>query len=133
MNNRYSVYDQLNAGRQRRSTASLDDLEATIGGIEARLDKMRGHSGSGSSGYQDEIADRMRMLGNQVSGLGRQQAPSPNMMREPKQAPRNQDGLAREIERLRREESDQTQIGALFSIAVVAWRDEAPRVRFKAG
>ena len=114
MNNRYSVYDQLNAGRQRRSTASLDDLEATIGGIEARLDKMRGHGGSGSSGYQDEIADRMRMLGNQVAGLGRQQA-SPMVSRENKQASRNQEGLAREIERMRREESDQTQISAIFS------------------
>lgn len=114
MNNRYSVYDQLNAGRQRRSTASLDDLEATIGGIEARLDKMRGHGSTAGSGYQDEIADRMRMLGNQVAGLGRQPSAAKGS-RDSKQAPRSQEGLAREIERMRRDESDQTQISAIFS------------------
>lgn len=111
MSNRYSVYDQLNAGRQRRTTASLDDLEATIGGIEAKLDKMRGYN-SPNSGYSDEIADRMRMLGNQVAGLGRQ---APPVARDNRQSQRNQEGLAREIERMRREETDQTQINAIFS------------------
>lgn len=114
MNNRYNAYDQLNAGRQRRTTASLDDLEATIGGIEARLDKMRAHGGNGASSYSDEIAERMRMLGNQVSGMGRQKSfAAPE--REAMPSARNQDGLAREIERLRREEADQTHVSAIFS------------------
>lgn len=73
MNTRYGIYDQLNNGRQRRQS-SMDDLEATIGGIEAKLDKIRGQG----PGYpsRDDMADRMRRISEEIdarqpSSLGR--------------------------------------------------------------
>ena len=94
--------------------SSLDDLEATIGGIEARLDRIRAKPASQPHSYSDEIADRMRMLANQVAGMGGQSQPA-QQPRNPRQSPRAQEGLARDIERMRRDETDQTQMNAIFA------------------
>jgi localization factor PodJL len=114
MNTRYSIYDQLNTGRQRKSASSLDDLEATIGGIEARLDRMRGRSDSNPASYSDEIADRMRKLSNDVSGNPRQAVGQ----RGPNDRPasgRDMDRITREVERARIEEAQHGQMASVMN------------------
>ncbi len=114
MTNRYSIYDQLNTGRQRKAGSSLDDLEATIGGIEARLDRMRGRSDANPASYSDEIADRMRKLSNDVSGLNRQGTPSRPTMERPT-AGRDMDKIVRDVERARLEEAQHTQMASVMN------------------
>ena len=114
MNTRYSIYDQLNTGRQRKPASSLDDLEATIGGIEARLDRMRGRSDSNPASYSDEIADRMRKLSNDVSGTPRQAAAQrgPN---DRQTSTRDMDRITREVERARIEEAQHGQMASVMN------------------
>ena len=78
MNNRYGIYDQLNNGRQRRQS-SMEDLEATIGGIEAKLDRLRGQD----SGFaeRDDMAERMRRISQEI------EARQPSSMPHKTQAP----------------------------------------------
>ncbi len=119
MNTRYSIYDQLNSGRQRKSGSSLDDLEATIGGIEARLDRIRGRSDSNPASYSDEIADRMRKLSNDVSGINRQgtasRAPIERASSDRPANGRDMDRIAREVERARIEEAQHGQMASVMS------------------
>ncbi len=114
MTNRYSIYDQLNTGRQRKAASSLDDLEATIGGIEARLDRMRGRSDANPASYSDEIADRMRKLSNDVSGLNRQGA-TPRASNERPTGGRDMDRIVRDVERARIEEAQHTQMASVMN------------------
>lgn len=60
MNTRHSNYDTLNNGRQRRSS-SLEDLEATLGGIEAKLERINPRI-EANAPYRDDIAERMSRL-----------------------------------------------------------------------
>ena len=113
MTNRYSIYEQLNTGRQRKAASTLDDLEATIGGIEARLDRMRGRSDANPASYSDEIADRMRRLSNDVSGLNRQ--PLPSAASERSSGTRDMDRIVRDVERARIEEAQHTQMASVMN------------------
>jgi localization factor PodJL len=114
MTNRSSIYDQLNTGRQRRSASSLDDLEATIGGIEARLDRMRGRTDSNPASYSDEIAERMRKLSNQVSGMNPQPVSQrPQVSRSTPN--REMDRIASEVERARFEEAQHGHMASIMT------------------
>ena len=78
MNTRNSIYDSLNAGRNRRpgtasQSSSLQDLEATIGGIEERLQRMNARAAAPTTRYADEISERMRKLSNDVASPARHQ------------------------------------------------------------
>ncbi len=64
MNTRQSIYDTLNNGRARRSS-SLEDLEATLGGIEAKLDRINPRT-EPSAQYRDDMAERMRRLSAEI-------------------------------------------------------------------
>ncbi|MGL4490325.1 MAG: hypothetical protein ACRCU5_12875, partial [Rhizobiaceae bacterium] len=74
MNTRQSIYDTLNNGRTRRSS-SLEDLEATLGGIEAKLDRINPRAES-KPVYRDDMADRMRRLAADI-GSARPQSSAP--------------------------------------------------------
>jgi localization factor PodJL len=65
MNTRQSIYDTLNNGRPRRSS-SLEDLEATLGGIEAKLDRINTRPEQGAP-YRDDMAERMRRLSAEIA------------------------------------------------------------------
>lgn len=114
MNNRYSIHDQLNNGRQRKSVSTLDDLEATIGGIEARLDRMRGRADAGSATSSEDIADRMRRLSGEISGMGRQ-GHAPRPIQERTFNERDVNRISREVERARIEEQQHGQMASVMN------------------
>ncbi len=64
MNTRQSIYDTLNNGRPRRSS-SLEDLEATLGGIEAKLERISPRT-EPTAPYRDDMAERMRRLSAEI-------------------------------------------------------------------
>ncbi len=64
MNTRQSIYDTLNNGRVRRSS-SLEDLEATLGGIEAKLERISPRMDTAPR-VQDDMAERMRRLSHDI-------------------------------------------------------------------
>lgn len=64
MNTRQGIYDTLNNGRQRRSS-SLEDLEATLGGIEAKLDRINPRADTNAP-YRDDMAERMNRLAAEI-------------------------------------------------------------------
>lgn len=112
MNTRNSIYDTLNSGRNRRpgspQSSSLQDLEATIGGIEERLERM--NSGKAASPYADDITERMRKLSADVSGPMRTQ----NAI-DTKIPTGGVDRLSRQIERARQEEASLGSMNAIMA------------------
>lgn len=119
MNTRNSIYDSLNAGRNRRpgtasQSSSLQDLEATIGGIEERLQRMNARTAAPTNRYADEISERMRKLSNDVASPARQQE-----VRRPVadhyDASSDLGRLTRQVERVRQEEASTGSMNAIMN------------------
>ena len=119
MNTRNSIYDSLNAGRNRRpgttsQSSSLQDLEATIGGIEERLQRMNARSAAPTNRYADEISERMRKLSNDVASPARQQE-ARRPMADPYETPADLGRLTRQVERARQEEASAGSMNAIMN------------------
>ncbi len=119
MNTRNSIYDSLNAGRNRRpgtasQSSSLQDLEATIGGIEERLQRMNTRVAAPSDRYADEISERMRKLSNDVASPARQQEVRRTSVDQYASQP-DIGRLTRQVERARQEEVSLGSMNAIMS------------------
>jgi localization factor PodJL len=105
MNTRQSIYDTLNNGRSRRSS-SLEDLEATLGGIEAKLERISPRPEANTPLY-DDMAERMRRLSAEISTP--RPLPSARTSLNPHNAPNMQNlaqpNLAQQIEAARKSDA----------------------------
>ena len=116
MTSKRNVFDGLNANRTRRGASSLDDLERTLNGLEARMGGLGSRPEPAPAPRRDDYAERFQQLGVQFSqrddraGLGvsayarpaAPQAPAHSLSR-----------LAHDIEQARREEESFNGLNAV--------------------
>jgi localization factor PodJL len=107
MNTRQSIYDTLNNGRVRRSS-SLEDLEATLGGIEAKLERISPRA-EASARIQDDMAERMRRLSQDIGA----QRPLPSARTSVNPQNYGQQHLAQQIDSARQGDAMASMVGEL--------------------
>ncbi len=109
MNSKRSYLDTLNAGRPRRHSASLEELNRSLQNLESRLDR------GGEPAPDRRHADEAESFGRRGAGY---EQPRARAWDEPRQAERMQPGasyetLARDIDRVRGQEEGAASIGRI--------------------
>ncbi len=109
MNSKRSYLDTLNAGRPRRQSVSLEELNRSLQNLESRLDR------GGEPAPERRYPDQAEAFGRRGSGYEQPQA---RTWEEPRQATRSQPGqsyqtLARDIDRVRGQEEGAASIGRI--------------------
>lgn len=106
MNSKRSYLDAINAGRQRRSYASLEDLNRSLDTLEQRLERNREEA----AGYGNEAARRSPAPAHEAP-RAHVRPQQPEYRANPEHQPYR--SIARDIERMRKEEDGVAAFGKI--------------------